>query len=79
VAKGCERCSQTGFAGRVAVVETLMINEALRGVLISGASLSEVKEAAEKENLLINMRQYAVYLMSSRMITPGDALVTITA
>jgi type II secretory ATPase GspE/PulE/Tfp pilus assembly ATPase PilB-like protein len=79
VARGCERCSQTGFAGRVAVVETLTINEALRGVLISGASLAEVKEAAERENLLITMRQYAVYLMAGRLITPGDALVTITA
>ena len=41
------------------------MNDTLRGVLLCGAPLSEVRDVAVREDLLITIRQYAVYLIAA--------------
>ena len=45
-AKGCDECSDTGFRGRMAIVETLMIDDEMRRLILRHASSSELQQAA---------------------------------
>lgn len=44
--RGCEVCNHTGFSGRIAILEILMMNEALRKLIFSRASSDEIKAKA---------------------------------
>ena len=44
--KGCEACKFTGYKGRIAIYEILMINEAMRDLILEKASASRIKRKA---------------------------------
>jgi type IV pilus assembly protein PilB len=44
--KGCEICSKTGYKGRVALYEVMPIGEAIREMILQGASADEIKKKA---------------------------------
>jgi len=48
-AKGCDRCDQTGYRGRSAVVEILRISPKLDELIASDASRAALRKQAEKE------------------------------
>jgi type IV pilus assembly protein PilB len=50
-AKGCEYCRTTGYAGRVAIHEMLLINQELRQLISERAELSKIRDAAKKEGM----------------------------
>ncbi|MBY0574115.1 MAG: GspE/PulE family protein [Undibacterium sp.] len=44
--RGCEHCHQTGFSGRLAVYELLVVNEAMRDAIHASASADELSKLA---------------------------------
>jgi type IV pilus assembly protein PilB len=46
--KGCERCNNTGYKGRMGIYELLVMNEQLREMIVSEASLDTFREACRK-------------------------------
>ena len=44
--KGCRECNGQGYHGRTAIIELLDLNDDLRDLIISKASVSRLKEAA---------------------------------
>ena len=50
--KGCERCNNTGYKGRVALIEVLEISEEIREMVLSGASSIEIKRKGIEEGML---------------------------
>ena len=50
-AKGCVKCNETGYKGRVGLYEVLENTEAIQKLIINRASSSEIKEAALKEGM----------------------------
>ena len=42
--KGCDYCSHTGYRGRIAIYEMILVNDKLRELIARGASLGEIKE-----------------------------------
>ncbi|MDP9120509.1 MAG: type IV-A pilus assembly ATPase PilB [Acidobacteriota bacterium] len=44
--RGCERCSNTGYKGRVGLYEVLEIDDEMREMILSGASASELRVKA---------------------------------
>ncbi len=50
-AKGCSECHHTGYKGRVAIGEFLLMNEPLRGLLKVSESDHDVREAMKKEGM----------------------------
>ncbi len=44
--KGCENCKFTGYRGRIAIYEILLVNEEIRQLIIDKASASEIKRKA---------------------------------
>jgi type IV pilus assembly protein PilB len=46
--KGCEKCNNTGYKGRMGIYELLVMNEELREMIVSEASLDSFREACRK-------------------------------
>jgi type IV pilus assembly protein PilB len=44
--RGCRNCSETGFKGRIAVYEVMVIGEELKEFVLNGASATELKREA---------------------------------
>ena len=42
--KGCDYCSHTGYRGRIAIYEIVVINDQLRELIARGAPLGEIKD-----------------------------------
>jgi type IV pilus assembly protein PilB len=46
--KGCNQCGGTGYRGRLAVYEVMVMHEALKELILKGASAMELKREAVK-------------------------------
>jgi type IV pilus assembly protein PilB len=46
--KGCEKCNNTGYKGRMGIYELLVMNETLREMVVSEASLDDFRNAGRK-------------------------------
>lgn len=49
--KGCNRCSNTGYKGRKAIVEGFEVNEKLEALILDGAKPYEIKEYLRKAGM----------------------------
>ena len=56
VGKGCTMCANTGYRGRVALSELMVMSENLRRLVLKNASADEVKAAALQEGMLSMQR-----------------------
>jgi type IV pilus assembly protein PilB len=48
---GCPNCADTGFKGRVAVYEVMVLKETLRDFILNGATAAEIKKQAIREGM----------------------------
>src|SRR4051794_5484514 len=46
--RGCERCNNTGYKGRMGIYELLVMNEQLRDMIVAETSLDEFRDACRK-------------------------------
>ena len=46
--KGCEKCNNTGYKGRMGIYELLVMNETLRDMVVAEASLDDFRNACRK-------------------------------
>lgn len=46
--KGCKNCWQTGYKGRIALFELLMVNDPIRGLILQRASSRMIRDAARE-------------------------------
>lgn len=49
--KGCSKCSGTGYKGRVAFYECMVITEELKDFILNGASTAEIKREAIRQGM----------------------------
>jgi len=54
--RGCEKCNNTGYKGRVGLVEVMAIDDDLRDMILSGGSAIDIKKRAI-ENGMITLRR----------------------
>ena len=50
--KGCEKCNNTGYKGRVGLYEVMEVTEELRELILVGASSLELRRKAVEEGML---------------------------
>ncbi|HTY42985.1 MAG TPA: type IV-A pilus assembly ATPase PilB [Thermoanaerobaculia bacterium] len=50
--RGCERCNNTGYKGRVGLFEVLAFSDEIRDMILSGASSIELKRKAIEEGMV---------------------------
>ena len=59
IARGCEHCQQTGYAGSSAVYEIMPVTDAIRELIVEGRSTREIHAQAVAEGML-TLRQAAL-------------------
>jgi type IV pilus assembly protein PilB len=74
--KGCEKCSFTGFRGRVGVYEVLRMNAELRRLVSSGASAETLVDTAIK-NGMKTLKDYSVWLLQNGWTTLDQVLQAV--
>jgi type II secretory ATPase GspE/PulE/Tfp pilus assembly ATPase PilB-like protein len=65
---GCEKCTFTGYKGRISIYEGILMDRAVEGVLRENPSEREIKEAAKPQGML-DMRQDGIVKVLSGITT----------
>lgn len=71
--RGCDRCSQSGYKGRVALFEVMAVNDELRELVLSGASAVELRQKAI-ENGMIGLRESGRRKIRDGLTTPEEVV-----
>jgi len=66
--KGCGHCRGTGYAGRKAIAEILLLNDELRGLITNRAPVVQIKEAARQNGTRL-LREAALDLVAQGVTT----------
>jgi type II secretory ATPase GspE/PulE/Tfp pilus assembly ATPase PilB-like protein len=49
--RGCERCKNTGYAGRLAIIEAMTVSDPIRKLILQRVSASEITKVATGEGM----------------------------
>ncbi len=72
--RGCSRCNDTGYYGRVGILETLLIDDPIRNMIMKKASSDQIKEYAIKEKHMMTLRDNAFENCVNGVTTLEEAL-----
>ncbi len=75
--QGCKYCNNTGFFGRIAILEAVLIDDHLREMVMKRASLDAIKEYALKELQMKTLRDDA-FIKVKEGLTTLDESIRIT-
>ena len=75
--KGCDKCSFTGYKGRVGVYEVLRMNGELRRIVAQGGKSEEITEAAIR-NGMKTLKDYSVWLLQNGWTTMEEILQVVS-
>ncbi|MCX7928033.1 MAG: ATPase, T2SS/T4P/T4SS family [Candidatus Omnitrophica bacterium] len=73
-AEGCKVCAKTGFYGRIAILEAVLIDDRIREMIMRKQSLDEIKEYALKELGMKLLRDDAFLKVKEGLTTLDEAL-----
>jgi type IV pilus assembly protein PilB len=51
IGRGCEKCAETGYRGRIAIYEVMVLSDTLKDFVLNGASAAEIKREAIREGM----------------------------
>jgi len=71
--QGCDRCSGTGYKGRVGLYELLAMTDELKRAVASGANTSTITEIAVRGGMK-TLKQYAMIVMAEGLTTVEEVL-----
>ena len=72
-AKGCEKCNNTGYKGRIGLFEVLEMTPAIEELIINNASNTEIETQAVSEGMIL-LKKDALYKAITGDITIEEAL-----
>ena len=72
--QGCKYCNNTGFYGRVAILEALLIDDTIREMIIMKASIDEIKNYAVEKRGMRTLRDDAYLKVKEELTTLNEAL-----
>jgi len=73
-AKGCQYCNYTGFYGRIAITEAVMIDDTIREMIIKQSAIEEIKKYAIEAQGMQDLRQDAFVKVREGLTTLEEAL-----
>ncbi len=71
--KGCQRCGNTGYHGRIGLYELLVISDTIRQLINSGADATAIREQAVKEGMK-TLREDALEKLRQGVTTPEEVV-----
>ena len=75
--KGCQNCSDTGYKGRVALYEVMLIKDNVKEAILQGASSIELRELGRKNGML-TLREAGLQKIREGMTTVEEVLRVTT-
>jgi type IV pilus assembly protein PilB len=66
--RGCDKCNNTGYKGRVGLIEVLSVDDDMRDLILSGASAIEIKKTAADKGM-ISLRRSGLYKIKEGITT----------
>ncbi|MBP9837457.1 MAG: type IV-A pilus assembly ATPase PilB [Proteobacteria bacterium] len=74
---GCNKCSNTGYKGRIALYECLTMTDRMKELVINGASAAEIKRESINEGMK-SLRQSGLMLIKQG-VTTVEEILRVTA
>ncbi|HTZ40666.1 MAG TPA: ATPase, T2SS/T4P/T4SS family [Syntrophales bacterium] len=74
---GCPACQNSGFKGNTALFEVLVIDNAIREMILKGVGAADISAAAEREGKLRTLKQDAVNKVLQGIIGLEDAVTAV--
>ena len=74
--RGCDKCSFTGYKGRVGVYEVLRLNAELRRLVAQGGKSEEIAHLAVL-NGMMTLKDYSVWLLENGWTTMDEVLQVV--
>ena len=74
--KGCEHCKNTGFRGRTAISEILIVDKEIRELIIEKASSDRILKAAQSANMRV-MKENAIAKAMEGIVEINEAMSVI--
>jgi type IV pilus assembly protein PilB len=75
--KGCQRCNNTGYSGRIGIYEVMPVSPEIREMILRGVPIHEIREKAIEEGM-ITLRDAALRKFL-RGLTTIDEVIRVTA
>jgi type IV pilus assembly protein PilB len=72
--EGCKYCNNTGFYGRVAILEAILIDDVMREMIIKRASIDEIKKYAIEKCSMMTLRDDAFLKVRQELTTLNEAI-----
>lgn len=72
--KGCPKCNNTGYYGRIAILEALLIDDKIRDMVMRKESSDTIKNYAIKEQGMMTLRDNAVENFTNGITTLEEVL-----
>ena len=73
-ATGCVQCNDTGYKGRTAIQELLLVNDAIRDAILSHKTSGQIRNVARHVAKLVSMREDGFYKASKGITTLEEVL-----
>ena len=67
--KGCERCNHTGYSGRIAIHEMLMIDGEIRKMISERAAMDQIEAYAIEKQGMKTLKSQAALLVADGLTT----------
>jgi len=75
--KGCPKCLNTGYSGRVGITEILVVSPAIKKLILAQAGELKIKAEARKEGM-VTMREDAI-IKAAKGLTTLEEVVRVTS
>jgi len=76
VGRGCNACSQTGYLGRTAISEIMVMNQDLRTAILNNAGADEIRDIAKRSGM-VTMWHDGMMKAQAGITTPSEVLRNI--
>jgi type IV pilus assembly protein PilB len=71
--KGCERCRQTGYSGRLGLYELLLLDDQLRDIIARSPNVTEFRRTCIERGM-ITLRQDGLVKVGSGLTTVEEVM-----
>ena len=71
--KGCDQCNNTGYKGRIALFELMVLNDRIRDMVMGNASTDDLRDEAAS-NGMITLRDFGLKLVEDGITTLDEVV-----
>ncbi|MFG0263134.1 MAG: type II/IV secretion system protein, partial [Novipirellula sp. JB048] len=70
---GCDNCNNTGYKGRIAMFELMMMNDTIRDLVMNNASTDEIRDVAQQGGMT-TLREFGMALVTDGITTLDEVV-----